>query len=183
MHVPLLRPVAPLFACALLLAACGSAPPPEPAPVPLVPPPPSGDESAADSMMMDEEEEAPTSAPQPAERPSWGKMSHEQQRQYMKEVVLPKMSAEFQSFDADEFGQMNCATCHGPEAKQGEFEMPSAHLPKLSPDGKWDDHPPKMVAFMKETVVPEMASLLDAKPYDPQTKTGFGCFECHTPTK
>lgn len=133
-------------------------------------------------MMMDEEEEAPVASP-PADKPKWGGMTHDQKRDYMKVTVMPKMAAEFKAFDADEFGQMNCATCHGPTAKEGKFEMPNAALPKLSPDGKWDKLDPKAVAFMKTKVVPEMATLLDAKPYDPATKQGFGCFGCHTPTK
>ena len=33
--------------------------------------------------------------------------------------------------------------------------------------------------FMHEKVVPEMAAAMGQKPYDPATKTGFGCMNCH----
>jgi cytochrome c553 len=173
--------IAPLFVSVALLAACGGAPPPEPPPSPLIPPPPSGDEAKADPMMDDEAEEpAPT---EPVAKPTWGAMSEDQKREHMKVAVMPKMSAEFKAFDADEFGQMSCATCHGRSAKEGKFQMPNTGLPKLSPDGKWDKLDQKAIAFMKTKVVPEMAVLLDAKPYDPATQQGFGCFGCHTPKK
>lgn len=172
--------IAPLIASAALLAACGSAPPPEPPPSPVVPPPPAADETSSEEM-MDEDDEPEAAAP--VATPKWGGMNHEQKREYMKTAVMPKMAAEFKAFDADEFGQMNCATCHGVKAKEGKFEMPNAALPKLSPDGKWAKLDQKAVAFMKTKVVPDMATLIDAKPYDPATQKGFGCFGCHTPTK
>jgi hypothetical protein len=174
---------APLFASVALLAACGGAPPPEPPPSPMIPPPPSGDEAAADPMMDDDEQEEAPAASAPAASPKWGGMSHDQKREHMKVAVMPKMSAEFKAFDADEFGQMSCATCHGKSATEGKFHMPTTSLPKLSPDGKWDKLDQKAVAFMKTKVVPEMAVLLDTKPYDPATKQGFNCFGCHTPKK
>ncbi|MBW2522826.1 MAG: hypothetical protein JRI23_01560 [Deltaproteobacteria bacterium] len=177
----MLRLAAPVLASALMLAACGSPPPPEPPPVPPVPPPPSENETAADPM-MDAEDDEPEAA-NPPEKPKWGAMSHDQKREHMTVAVMPKMSESFKAFDADEFGQMNCATCHGPGVKEGKFGMPNAALPKLSPDGKWEKLDQKAVAFMKTKVVPEMASLIDAKPYDPATKQGFSCFGCHTPTK
>ena len=173
--------IAPLFTSIALLASCGGAPPPEPPPSPMIPPPPSGDEASADPMMDDDEEEPAATAP--AAKPKWGGMNHDQKREHMKVAVMPKMSTEFKAFDADEFGQMSCATCHGPGASTGKFHMPTDALPKLSADGKWDKLDQKAVAFMKTKVVPEMATLLDTKPYDPATKQGFGCFGCHTQKK
>jgi hypothetical protein len=173
--------IAPLFASVALLAACGGNLPPEPPPSPVIPPPPSHDEATADPMMDDDEEEPATS--EPAAKPKWGGMSHDQKREHMKAAVMPKMSAEFKAFDAKEFGQMSCASCHGPSAKDGKFHMPNTGLPKLSADGKWSKLDQKAVTFMKTKVVPEMAVLLDTKPYDPATKEGFNCFGCHTPKK
>lgn len=109
-------------------------------------------------------------------------MSHEQRLELMKSVVMPKMKALFSEFDAS-YASMKCPTCHGDGAKPGgDFKMPNPKLPKLSyTDGfkKHKEQKPEMTRFMMERVVPEMASLLGEKPYDPATQKGFGCAECH----
>jgi hypothetical protein len=73
-------------------------------------------------------------------------------------------------------------TCHGPDAKKGEFEMPNPKLPKLDPKDNFKAHKKEaeVVKFMMERVVPEMATLLGEEPYDPAKQEGFGCFDCHT---
>jgi hypothetical protein len=112
----------------------------------------------------------------------WHTMSHEQKMTHMKKVILPKMSALFQSYSAEEFKDMSCGTCHGPGAKQGNFEMPTASLPKLNPADHFAKHMGKtaeMTKFMMTKVVPEMATLQGEAPFDPATQKGFGCFECH----
>lgn len=116
----------------------------------------------------------------------WHAMSHEQKLSHMKKVVMPKMSALFQSFSAEEFKDMSCATCHGPGAKQGKFEMPTASIPKLNPADHFAKHMGKtaeMTKFMMTKVVPEMAALQGEAPFDPATQKGFGCFECHMTEK
>ena len=71
-------------------------------------------------------------------------------------------------------------TCHGPNAKKGEFKMPNPKLPKIpSFEAVMKKHP-KATKFMSEQVVPEMSKLLGVVPFDPATKTGFGCMNCHT---
>jgi hypothetical protein len=133
---------------------------------------------------------APSAAPAAgAEKPAaatdtvgWHAMSHEQKMSHMKKVVMPKMSALFQGFNAGEFKDMNCTTCHGPGAKQGKFDMPTASIPKLNPADKFAKHMGKtaeMTKFMMTKVVPEMAALQGEAPYDPATQKGFGCFDCH----
>ncbi len=112
----------------------------------------------------------------------WHTMSREQRMTHMKKVVMPKMSALFQSYSAEEFKDMNCGTCHGPGAKQGNFEMPTASLPKLNPADHFAKHQGKtaeMTKFMMEKVVPQMAAIQGEAPFDPATQKGFGCFECH----
>ena len=37
-----------------------------------------------------------------------------------------------------------------------------------------------MFDFMMKQVEPTMALLVGEQPYDPKTKAGFSCFECHT---
>ena len=81
---------------------------------------------------------------------------------------------------------MNCTTCHGPGAKEGKFKMPNPKLPKLDPKDGFAKHKKskgEILKFMMEKVAPEMAKLLDVEPYNPDTKQGFGCFNCHTMAK
>ncbi|MFO7177255.1 MAG: hypothetical protein DIU78_001025 [Pseudomonadota bacterium] len=100
--------------------------------------------------------------------------------EYMKAVVLPQMTKVLQqSPEPEHFTNVTCATCHGPSAKQGNFEMPTASLPKLGAfEAEMEAHP-KMTRYMAEVVVPEMARLLNEAPFDPGTGQGFGCFGCH----
>ena len=42
---------------------------------------------------------------------------------------------------------------------------------------------PTMMEFMRKQVKPKMAQLLGEPEYNPETKSGFGCMECHTMAK
>lgn len=112
----------------------------------------------------------------------WDSMDHEAREDFMKDAVLPAMAAAFKSFDAGEFGEFNCATCHGDGAQDDTFKMPNPGLPALSmemiqaPD---EDHK-AVTEFMMNTVKPEMAKLLGKPEYSPENPEGFGCFHCHT---
>jgi hypothetical protein len=114
---------------------------------------------------------------------TWAAMDHDQKMEHMQTVVMPKMSEVFKGFDADRYGKVTCATCHGKSANQGQFDMPSADLPKLPPNGQFDklsEEKPGIMKFMMEKVVPEMvAALPGTKAYDPNTNEGFGCYGCH----
>ena len=102
----------------------------------------------------------------------------------MKTGVMPKMHDVFTAFDGSKYGDMSCKTCHGKGAIEGSFSMPNADLPKLDPSpagfGKLAKANPKMFDFMMKQVEPTMALLVGEQPYDPKTKAGFSCFECHT---
>jgi hypothetical protein len=114
----------------------------------------------------------------------WKDMNHDERMAYMKKTVFPRMRAEFAAFDPKDFGEMNCATCHGDGAKDKTFKMPNPKLPKLpgSEEGfkKLSEEHPDVTRFMMTKVVPQMAAFLGEEPYDPKTHQGFGCFRCHT---
>lgn len=97
---------------------------------------------------------------------------------FMKKKVMPVMSKSFKEFDAKEFADFSCKTCHGPQMKPKPVDfLPELHVK----DGKLkeaEEHP-EIATFMHEKVVPEMAALFGKPPYDPATNTGFGCGGCH----
>jgi hypothetical protein len=122
----------------------------------------------------------PAGAPAPGD---WDKWSKDQKMAYMKSAVMPKMGGMLHDFDAKMFAEPRCTTCHGEGAKKGDFKMPNAKLPKLpgTPEGfkELKDKKPKVVDFMID-VEKTVAGLIGEQPFDPQTKQGFGCFNCHT---
>lgn len=169
-------------------AACGgsqpapeAAPPPAsaapaPAPAPAPEPAPAPAAPTAEAAPA-----APAAPPAPA-KPEWDSLSREQKLEVMKTSVMPHMKDLFAAFDAKRYGDMKCPTCHGDGAKNQTFKMPNPKLPKLSyTDGfkKHMDKKPAITKFMMEQVVPEMAKLINEPPYNPETKQGFGCANCH----
>lgn len=160
-----------LFAAMFAVAACSGTEPKSDAPSPQAEP------AAPAAVAADEPKPAPVG-------PTFDEMDHEAREHFMKEVVMPKMRAAFTAWEPDEFREMKCGKCHGAGAKDKTFKMPNPKLPKLPTDeAGWAAlaaKEPEAMKFMKEVVVPEMAKLLGEAPYDPATKKGFGCFECHT---
>lgn len=178
--------LAPL-AVAAIVAACGGTQPPPEAPVtePSAAAAPAAPAPEADAGAPAEETGAAETAEAGAPaQPMWADLKgKDQKKAFMKHVVLPKMKAVFQDFDAKKFKKVTCVTCHGKGAMHGKFDMPNPKLPKLDPANKFAKEmkkKPRITKFMMKTVEPTMASLLGMKPYDPKTKKGFGCFKCHT---
>ncbi len=160
-----------VLGAAVVLAACGAAS------TPTNTAPEGGEQDAAAPV------EAPAGEAQPVEESASGMkkfedMSSPEKMEHMKKVIVPEMAKVFKEFDAEEFGKFGCSTCHGPGAKDGNFEMPNKSLPKL--DKEEMDHHPEMTKFMMEKVTPKMAELLGEEPFNPETHEGFGCMECHT---
>jgi cytochrome c len=116
----------------------------------------------------------------------WKKMTHDQKKDYMKNVVMHKMRPLFHDFDPERFEKINCKTCHQEDGvEQDSFKMPNPDILKLpaTPAG-WNKlkngKDSSMLKFMAEVVKPKMAELLHLTPYDMKTNTGeFGCNNCH----
>lgn len=146
-------------------------------------PPPSGSGSATPSATTAPSASASTAASTtaPAAK-SWDAMNHAERLETMKTVVLPKMQADFQGFDAKKYDKFSCTSCHGERIKQGNFTMPNPDLPHLSYTDGFKKHmtaKPEITKFMMQKVEIDMAAAIGEKPFDPQTKTGFGCMGCH----
>ena len=130
------------------------------------------------------EKEEPV-APETASEVAWADKTREQKFEVMKKVVTPKMNALFSEFDSKKYPSIGCPSCHGTNPQESNFAMPSSSLPPLGTDGfkqEMKNHA-KATKFMMEKVVPEMAQALGVAPYNPETKQGFGCFNCHTKKK
>ncbi len=113
----------------------------------------------------------------------WEDKSHEQQEDFMKEVIKPEMSKLLQAHDAEEFAKVTCKTCHGKSGPDRHWEMPTDELPKLDPTDKFAAHQKRhgeMLKFMMDTFTPKMVELLGVEPWSPDNPKGFGCFSCHT---
>ena len=121
-----------------------------------------------------------TAEPTPLEAGAWDAMSDKDRATFMKNVVVPVMGAKFKAFDAEEFAEVNCKTCHGPGAAEGRFEMPSGALPELDFNAPPDPDHAAINEFMANEVKPTMARLLGKPEYTPENPTGFGCLHCHT---
>jgi hypothetical protein len=108
------------------------------------------------------------------------KLSKEDKIKFMKQKVMPAMKPVFQKFDAKEFGNFTCKTCHGKDPQGTKYKMPSKDLPALDFDAlKAGKEDPKMVEFMSKVVKPEMAKLLNEQEMTETNPTGFGCLHCH----
>jgi hypothetical protein len=176
-----------------LAAACGGGQP-EPAAQPANPPASSAAPAASGAAPAESAappaasaapaESAAPASPTPPGTGEWDAWSHDQKLAYMKAVFAPKMGALFHDFDATRYAEPKCVLCHGSGAKDGSFKMPNPELPKLdlSPAGfkAMNAKHAAIVEFMGKQVVPTSAQLLGEQPYDPKTKKGFGCLECHT---
>jgi hypothetical protein len=167
------------LALAIASAGCaGGAAAPRPPSTGLAP---ATTDALASSRAADPPIAAPIAAPGPGE---WAAWSHEQKRAYMKTTVLAAERAVFARFEPVRFRKLDCRTCHGRGAVDGNFKMPNPDLPKLVGGaegfGELAANEPRLLQFMQSVVVPETAKLLGVPAFDMKSHTGFSCFHCHT---
>ena len=120
--------------------------------------------------------------PTPPAKPTWKDMSFDQRKDFMKNTFMPALAKDFTEFDGKKYKDVSCVLCHGAGAKDGKFKMPNPGLPKLNPKDGFKKHmtkAPKVTKFMMEKVVGDSATTLGVAPFDPSTKSGFGCGGCH----
>lgn len=112
---------------------------------------------------------------------AWAEMSQDQKIRVMKEKVMPAVAAVWTDSPNPE-ATVDCGTCHGARAQQGDFQMPNPDLPALNPADSFAAHQDDAawLEFMMSTLTPTMVNALDVEGYNPQTNEGFGCFACHT---
>jgi hypothetical protein len=157
---------------ALILGACASSPAATPATA--AGPPPAGASTT---------ESVPGAAGIGPPQVAWTAMTFEQRKAYMKTAVFPKAKEMFVTFDPVHYANFTCATCHGDGVTDGKFKMPNPKLPKLPATAAGFKQlmadKPKVSEFMMNKVKPTMASLLGLPEFTPETRTGFGCMQCH----
>ena len=115
-------------------------------------------------------------------RLTWTEMDLEQRKAHMKSVVLPQAAELFGAWRPDRFATVNCSLCHGPGAKAGNFQMPTAHLPRLSGElllGPEFAKHPDTTHLKLDRLVPMMSDALGQKSFSLITRRGFGCYSCH----
>ena len=112
----------------------------------------------------------------PPEQP-WSEMSHEDKEMDMVARFHPIFREIFTEFDAEEFGDVGCETCHGDDMRERDFAMPSAHLPPVPMAGtpeyaEMTAAHPRDTQFMEEVVTPTMQTMLGMG-------ATFTCNGCH----
>jgi hypothetical protein len=108
---------------------------------------------------------------------AWEQKTHEERAAYMGAFVEPQMRRLFVEYDAKNFGDFGCPTCHGKDFDVIDFQMPNDiyALPADNPIGEAMDLDPKIAQFMMGKVLPTMAKLL----HEPAGPKGVSCFTCH----
>ncbi|MCB9798021.1 MAG: hypothetical protein H6741_35535 [Alphaproteobacteria bacterium] len=112
---------------------------------------------------------------------AWADQTAETQSAWMTACVLPPMRESFQAFDAEEFANFSCATCHR-GANTGDYHMPSQERLDYGQSSEWEPgyFNGDGSGLMEQTFV-QMAEILGYEPYGPGNQQGFGCAGCHVP--
>jgi hypothetical protein len=122
-----------------------------------------------------------SSASEEGPQSEFDKLSHDDKVKFMKTKVMPVMKPLFQKFDAKEYANFGCKTCHGKDPQKAKYKMPNPDLKPLDFAAiKAGKEEPKMVEFMSKKVKPEMAKIFGVVEMSQTEPKGFGCLNCHT---
>jgi hypothetical protein len=113
---------------------------------------------------------------------TWSEMDLAQRKVHMKNEILPRAAAIFREWRPERFAQVDCSLCHGQGAITENFDMPTAHLPRLSGElllGPEFEKHPATTRLKLDRLVPEMSETLGLKSFSLITRRGFGCYSCH----
>jgi len=112
----------------------------------------------------------------------WEDLDEDQRRLFMECEVVPEMRDLFQEFDADEYSNFSCDTCHGADREEVDHEMPNGleELPMGGFPFSQSDDPEEAAygEFMEQEVLGAMQDLL-VRSSDFQDPEFFGCYGCH----
>jgi len=116
------------------------------------------------------------------EEVAWAEMDIAQRKRHMEQTVLPIAGSVFQSWRPGDYDEIGCTLCHGDAAVNNDFQMPTAHLPRLSGElllGQEFRNHPETTGLKLDRLVPEMAAALGKSEFSLITRRGFGCYSCH----
>lgn len=113
---------------------------------------------------------------------TWEEMNAAQRKAHMRTAVLPLAANIFQEWRPERYARADCSLCHGDGAHWNDFDMPTAHLPRLSgalllgPEFK--KHP-ATTRLKLDRLVPAVSEALGLRRFSLVTRRGFGCYSCH----
>lgn len=113
---------------------------------------------------------------------TWAEMSFEERQDHMRAKVLPIASDIFGTWQPKRFAKVDCSLCHAEAESKGNYDMPTANLPRLSGElllGPEFARAPETTRLKLNRLVPEMSEALGLKPFSIITRKGFGCYSCH----
>lgn len=113
---------------------------------------------------------------------TWDRMDFNQRKAHMQNVVLPQAAEVFRHWRPEKYVNVDCTLCHDGSLGYETFDMPTAHLIRLSGKvllGPEFANYPDTTQLKLDRLVPTMATALGKKPFSIVTRRGFGCYSCH----
>ncbi len=113
---------------------------------------------------------------------TWEQMDERQRKRHMEAAVVPVAADVFGKWRPEKYKEIECSLCHGPSVRDGDFTMPTEHLPRLSGDmnlGTERENHRETTKLKLDELVPKMADALGVKSFSVFSRTGFGCYSCH----
>ena len=113
---------------------------------------------------------------------TWPEMTFSQRQAHMRKEVLPRAAKLFGEWRPQRFANVGCGLCHALEGENGDFNMPTSDLPRLSGAlllGPELEKHPETTRLKLDRLVPMMSGALGLKSFSIITRKGFGCYSCH----